>query len=167
MNKSIFKRGMNRIFHMMARFLPGSRNVRPFLHRLRGVVVHGKIFIGDQVYIDNEFPECVEIGDETQIGIRSIIIAHFREPGRVVIGKKVWIGPNCVISTSEGQTLTIGDGAVIGASSVITSDVPPGIFMCTEHAKPIAKVFVPWIETTAYKDLMRGLVPLRKKNYTD
>ena len=107
-------------------------------------------------------PEYVEIGDETQIGIRSIIIAHFRKPGKVVIGKKVWIGPNCVISTSEGQTLIIGDEAVIGASSVITSDVPPGIFMCAEHAKPVARVSVPWTETIPYKKSIRGLVPLRK-----
>ncbi|MFX0135182.1 MAG: acyltransferase [Candidatus Hodarchaeota archaeon] len=154
---------MNRIYQKLAMFLPGSHSVRPFLHKLRGVTIHGKVFIGDQVYIDNEYPECVEIGDETQIGIRTMILAHFRAPGRIVIGKQVWIGPNCVISTSEGRTLTIGDGAVIGASSVITFDIPPGIFVCPEKPKPIAKVTVPLTENTEYKNFMRGLIPLRKK----
>lgn len=140
----------------------GGFKFRPFLHKLRGVKIHGNVFIGEQVYIENEYPECVEIGDEAQIGIRTIIIAHFRGPGKIVIGKKVWIGPNCVISTSVGRTLTIGDGAVIGASSVVTSDVPPGIFVSPEKAQPIAKATIPWTEKTAYKDFIKGLVPLRK-----
>lgn len=115
------------------------------------------------MYIENEYPECVEIGDQTQIGIRSIILAHFRGPGKIVIGKKVWIGPNCVISAAAGQILTIGDNAVIGASSVVTSDVPPGIFVSADRAQPFAKVTVPWTEEKDYKDLIRGLVPIRKK----
>lgn len=161
--KNIVKRSLNRSLQSLAMFLPGSRTVRPFLHRLRGVVIHGKIFIGDQVYIENEYPECVEIGSETQIGVRTIIIAHFRGPGKIVIGEKVWIGPNCVISSSVGRKLTIGDGAVVGASSVVTSDVPPGILVSPEKAKPIARATIPWTEKTAYKDFIRGLVPLKKR----
>ncbi len=162
MKKNLFYNITNRILQLLAMFLPGARSVRPFLHRLRGVTIHGHIFIGDQVYIENEYPECVEIGNETQIGIRTIIIAHFRGPGRIVIGEKVWIGPNCVISTSVGRSLTIGDGAVIGASSVVTTDIPPGIFVSSERAQPIAKATIPWTEKTAYKDFIKGLVPLRK-----
>ncbi len=161
MRKNVFIRIVNRSLHLFAMFLPGSKTIRPFLHRIRGVTIHGSVFIGDQVYIENEYPECVEIGEETQIGIRSMIIAHFRGPGKIIIGKKVWIGPNCVISTSMGRTLTIGDRAVIGASSVVTSDVPAGIFVCSERAKPVAKVTVPWTEDTSYEDMIRGLVPLR------
>ena len=45
----------------MARFLPGSTSLRPFLHKLRGVRIQGDVFIGDDVYIENEYPECIEI----------------------------------------------------------------------------------------------------------
>ena len=82
---------------------------------------------------------------------------------KVVIGKNVWIGPNCVIAAAAGQTLTIGDNAVIGASSVVTSDIPEGVFVSAERPQPLARVTVPWTEEATYKDLIRGLVPLRKK----
>lgn len=160
----MFKRFLCRILHILAMFIPaGGFKFRHSLHKLRGVKIHGNIFIGEQVYIENEYPECVEIGEKTQIGVRIIIVAHFRGHGKIVIGKKVWIGPNYVISTSNGRTLTIGDGAVIGASSVVTSDVPPGIFVSPEKAQPIAKVNVPWTEKTSYEELIRNLVPLRRE----
>ena len=100
---------------MIARFSPGAESIRPFLHRLRGVDIHGKIFIGEEVYIENEHPECVEIHDQAQIALRTIIVAHFRGTGRVIIGQKVWIGAGCIIAASAGQTLLIGEGAVVAA----------------------------------------------------
>ena len=163
MEKNFITRLFNRGLHILARNLPGAKTIRPFLHRLRGVNIHGNVFIGDQVYIENEYPECVEINDETQIGIRSIIIAHLRGPGKVVIGKKVWIGPNCVIAAADGRTLRIGDDAVIAASTTVTSNVPPGILISSERGVPIAKVTIPWTEETAYTDSIRGLIPLRKE----
>lgn len=160
--KSIFRRFLNRPLHLLAMFLPGSTTIRPFLHRLRGVKIEAGVFIGDQVYIENEYPECVEIGQETQISIRSIIIAHFRGSGKVVIGKRVWIGPNCVITTSGDHVLRIGDGAVIGALSVVSSDVPAGTFVSGERARPIARATLPWTTYVDYGDLLRSLIPLRK-----
>lgn len=162
MKQNIIRRLVNRPLHLLAMFLPGSTTIRPFLHRLRGVKIGAGVFIGDQVYIENEYPECVEIGQETQISIRSIIVAHFRGAGKVVIGKRVWIGPNCVIATSGDHILKIGDGAVIGASSVVSSDVPAGTFVSGERARPIARATVPWTTYIDYGDLMRSLVPLRR-----
>ncbi|MEE9572729.1 MAG: hypothetical protein V3W20_06775 [Candidatus Neomarinimicrobiota bacterium] len=92
MKINIFRRLFNRTLHILAMNLPGLCNLRSFLHRLRGVKIHGNVAIGDQVYIENEYPECVEIGDGSAIGLRSTIIAHHRGQGRVVIGKNVWIG---------------------------------------------------------------------------
>jgi len=63
MARSFPRRISNRILHLMARFLPGSKSLRPFLHGLRGVKIHGTVFIGDDVYLENEYPECVEIHD--------------------------------------------------------------------------------------------------------
>jgi len=141
----------------MARFSPGATSFRPFLHRLRGVKIYGRVFIGDDVYIENEHPECVEIHDQAQIVIRTVIMAHFRGTGKVVIGEKVWIGPCCVIAASPGQTLTIGEGAVLAAGSVVTKDVPPFTFMGGVPAKPIARVTVPMSLSTSFDDFKSGL----------
>jgi acetyltransferase-like isoleucine patch superfamily enzyme len=163
-NRKLFLRPLNRVLHLSARILPGGTSIRPFLHRLRGVKIHSNVFIGDDVYIENEYPERVEIGEGTQIGIRSMIIAHLRGPGKIIIGEKVWIGPNCVISGTYGRTLTIGEGSVIAASSVVTMDIPPGSFYSGERGKVIAKVGVPLTTETTYAQFVRGLVPLKEKS---
>jgi acetyltransferase-like isoleucine patch superfamily enzyme len=136
--KNLLRRGSNRILHKLARAVPGSTSLRPALHRWRGVAIGHNVFIGDDVYLENEFPELVEIGDGTAIGLRTVIIAHVGQPdeksglvaGRIVIGKNVWIGACSFISTSPGTSLTIGDGAVIGACSVIVNkNIRPHAFV--------------------------------------
>jgi acetyltransferase-like isoleucine patch superfamily enzyme len=161
MKKNLFSQFLNRVLHLLCQFLPGATTLRPFLHRLRGVKIHGKVFIGDQVYIENAYPECVEIHEGVQIGIRSIILAHFRGAGRVVVEKNVWIGPNCVIATSPKRTLTIGEGAVIGASSVVTMDIPSKAFYALDKATHIANVRVPLTLETSYESFLRGLTPIK------
>ena len=160
MNKSLPRRVANRILHLIAQFAPGASTLRPFLHKLRGVKIHGTVFIGDQVYLENEYPEMVEIHDGVQIVLRSIIMCHFRGTGKVVIEPNVWIGPNCVITAPTGRTLTIGEGSVVAASSVVTRDVPKFMFVGGSPAKRIARVTVPMTLNTPYEDFKKGLAPL-------
>jgi heptaprenylglycerol acetyltransferase len=159
MPKNAFRRIFNRIAHSLARTLPGATTVRPFLHRLRGVKVGSKVFIGDEVYLENEFPECIEIQTGAQIGIRTIVLAHIRGTGRVVIEKNVWIGPQCVIAVSPERELRIGEGAVIGPSSVITASVPARAFLSPERPKHAADAEVPLATATSYAQFLRGLRP--------
>ncbi len=84
MHKSLLRRIANRILHLLAQFAPGATSLRPFLHKLRGVKIHGTIFIGDQVYLENEYPEMVEIHDGVQIVLRTIIMCHFGPSGNSV-----------------------------------------------------------------------------------
>src|SRR5437867_3420328 len=148
--KSLIRAIGNRFLHQMARMLPGATSLRPFLHGLRGVKIHGKVFIGDDVYLENEYPEAVEIHDGVQIGLRTTIIAHTRGPGRVVFEKDSFIGASCIIAASTGKTLTIGEGAVVGIGSCVTTDIAPFTFYGAEKAKPIAKVTVPLTTDTSY-----------------
>lgn len=165
MEKTLVRRALNRIIQAFAYSVPGSETTRPFLHRLRGVRIYGHVFIGEQVHIENEYPECIEINDGAQIVLRTIIMAHFRGAGRVVIGKNVWIGPGCIIAASApGKTLTIGEGSVLAAGSVVTKDVPPYTFVGGAPAKPIAKVTVPMTLTTGYDEWKNGLVRLLNVN---
>jgi len=163
MKKNIFRRICNRFLHLLARFSPGATTIRPSLHKLRGVKIQGKVFIGDDVYIENEYPECIEIYDGAQIALRTTIIAHFRGTGRVIIGKKVWAGAQCLIAASPNQILTIGEGAVLAAGSVVTKDVPPYTFVGGVPAKTIATVTVPMTLETDFEAFKKGLIPIKKK----
>jgi len=163
MKKSAPRRVFNRILGMVARFAPGATSLRPFLHKLRGVRITGRVFIGDDVYMENEYPECIELHDGAQIALRTILIAHTRGPGRIVVGKNAFIGANCVVATSPGKTLTIGEGAVIATSSVIASDVSAYTLVANEKAQPRAKVTVPLALETSYDSFLDGLRPLKRK----
>jgi bifunctional N-acetylglucosamine-1-phosphate-uridyltransferase/glucosamine-1-phosphate-acetyltransferase GlmU-like protein len=160
--KPLLRRMLNRVLHSAARALPGSVSLRPALHRWRGALVGRNVFIGDEVYLENEYPECIEIGDSSEIGLRTVILAHLRGPGRVVIGRNVWIGPCCLIASAHGRTLTIGDGAVIAGACVITADVAEGTFVRAPVAAPAGIARVP-LATSTYQQFLLGLRPIRNR----
>jgi heptaprenylglycerol acetyltransferase len=161
--KSWFRRVLNRVLARIARSAPGGMTLRPWLHKLRGVRIHGRAFIGDDVYIENEYPECVELQDGVQLTIRCTIIAHTRGAGRVIIGKDVFIGANCTITAPAGRTICIQEGAVIAAGTVISSDVPAYTLIGSERPKPLAQVTVPLTMDTSYNAFLVGLRPLKKR----
>ena len=61
MKKSLGRRIINRTLHLIAQYSPGATGFRPFIHKLRGVKILGDVFIGDQVYLENEYPHRVEL----------------------------------------------------------------------------------------------------------
>ncbi len=159
--ESLPRRVSNRILHVLARFLPGSTSVRPFLHRLRGVKIGKDVFIGDDVYLENEYPSGVEIQDGVHISVRAMILAHTRGPGSIVIEKDAFIGPNTVIMTSGSKPLRIGEGAVVGAGVVVSRDVPAHVLFANEAAKAVANVGVPFTKAETTEEFVRGLSPIR------
>jgi len=167
MKRSLLRRVFNRLLHLMARFMPGSTSLRPFLHRLRGVKIQGSVFIGDDVYLENEHPDCVEIHDGAAIGLRSTIVAHSGgtgERGKIVIERNAAIMSCCTVICSAGQTLTIGEGSVLSAGSVVTNDVPPHTLCAGPRARTVATVTVPYTLDANHSDFVRGLRPLRVPN---
>ena len=162
MEENIFRGAFNRILHLIARFAPGATSLRPVLHRLRGVKIHGRVFIGDDVYLENSHPEAIEMYDEAEIAPRASLIAHFRGTGKIILKQKAWIGTGCIIIASPKQILTIGEGSVVAAGSVVTKDVPPFTLVGGVPAKPIAKVTVPMtLEGTSFEDFQAGLERLK------
>ena len=159
--KPIYRRSLNRICHLLARYLPGATNLRPFLHKSRGVKITGKVFIGDDVYIENEYPENVEIHDGAQILLRTTIIAHFRGTGKIVIGKNACIGMCCSIAASPNKIIMIGEGAVIGMNSSVISNVPPYTFAYGSPAKPKYNSQIPITLETDYLSWKKGLKPIK------
>jgi UDP-3-O-[3-hydroxymyristoyl] glucosamine N-acyltransferase len=157
--KPLLRRVANRMLHTLARICPGSYSLRPRLHRWRGVKVGRNVFIGEDVYLENEYPECVEIGDNCEVGLRTVIMAHMRGPGRVILKPNVWIGPCCLIASANERVLTIGEGAVIGGGTVITADVPARAFVKVATSPPAAVANVPLTSAT-YEEFVRGLRPV-------
>jgi serine acetyltransferase len=152
---------LNWPLHLLARSLPGT-SLRVRLHRLRGVQIGKNVHIGEGAYLENNYPECIEIGDDVQIGIRTIIMAHLRGPGRVIIEKEAYVGPGCVIATSHGRTLRIGAGAVVGALTAVTADVPARAFLRGTAPQQVGMVLKPLSTAGSYNEFVRGLAPLRR-----
>jgi acetyltransferase-like isoleucine patch superfamily enzyme len=158
--KSVARHAFNRFLHLLCRFGPGGATLRPLFHRMRGVAVGKNVWIGDEVYLDNEFPECVEIEDGAMIELRSTILAHTHGAGRVVVGKNAFIGAGAVIVTSANRTLVIGEGSVIMASSLVTGSVAPYTLYGSDASKPLARITKPFTGDTTYEEFITTLRPL-------
>jgi len=147
----------NRILQILARSAPGALSVRPFLHRCRGVHIEKNVWIGYDAIVETGFPHLVTIKSGATIGIRAMIIAHFRGLDRgVVIEEDAFIGPGAIILPN----VTIGRGAVVTAGSVVTSSVPPMTLVQGNPAKPKARVSVPPSLGTDFRTFLAGLRPL-------
>lgn len=108
------------------------------------------IHLGDDVFLNYGcvlLDVCpIRIGDMTQIGpyVQILTADHPRdaatrdqgyETGKpITIGRNVWIGGGALLLPG----VTVGDDAVIGAGSVVTRDVPAGVTVAGNPARPLA-----------------------------
>ncbi len=88
----------------------------------------------------------VRIGEGTMLGpsVQIYCPEHHKELEKrqagleiakpVKIGANVWIGGSAIILGG----VTIGDGAIVGAGAVVTQDVPPGITVVGNPARPVS-----------------------------
>lgn len=95
----------------------------------RGII--GDTVIHSDVKIDN----LVHIAHDCQIGNGTLIAAGVILGGKVIIGKNCFIGLNATIR----QKIKIGDGALVGMGAVVVNDVPPGVTVVGNPARPLIK----------------------------
>src|SRR5215469_11509296 len=149
----------NRLLQTVARAAPGAKTLRVRLHRWRGVKIAAGVSIGYDVVIETSKPQLVTIGDEAVIGMRTTVIAHFREVRGVTIGPKANIGPGAIIMPG----VTIGEGAVVTAGSVVTRSVPPMTVVQGNPAKAVARNGVALLPDVSLAQFTASLRPLERR----
>lgn len=87
----------------------------------------------------------IHIGDMTQVGpcVQILTADHPRDAATreaglefgkpITIGRNVWIGGGALILPG----VRVGDDSVIGAGAVVTRDVPPGVTVAGNPARPL------------------------------
>jgi acetyltransferase-like isoleucine patch superfamily enzyme len=153
-----FVRGsINRLLQLLARILPGGQTIRIMLHRARGVHIGSNVFISEDVILETACPNLITIEDRVSIGIRTIVIAHFRELNEgVTIESDVFIGPGVIVLPN----VTIGRGAVVAAGSVVTRSVPAMTIVQGNPAVPVARCGIPLRPDVTQKEFSRQLSSL-------
>jgi len=155
---------VNRLLNLLARVVPGGFSLRLILHRLRGVKIGEGVWIGDDVYFDEDFPEAIEIQDNVAIATRCTLIAHTKGVGKIIIEKGAAIGAGSVIVCGFEQTLTIGQGAVVSAGSTVLNDIPAFTLCGPPRIKVYGQVTVPFRDAATFDQFRRGIRPVRVKS---
>jgi acyl-CoA synthetase (AMP-forming)/AMP-acid ligase II/acetyltransferase-like isoleucine patch superfamily enzyme/acyl carrier protein len=156
----------NRLFQMLALYIPGNKTSRVWLHRQRGVQIGNNVSIGLSSLIESAYPRLVSIGDNVTIGTRVVIIGHLRDStdqSRILdrptvrLENDVYLGPGVIVLPN----VTIGQGAVVSAGSVVNHSVPPKTLVQGNPAKPVAHCGVSLGGGVPYEQFLRQLTPIK------
>jgi acetyltransferase-like isoleucine patch superfamily enzyme len=148
----------NRVFQELARFLPGARTLRVWLHRHRGVEIGEGAWIGYDCVLETSRPHLIRIGRNSIISIRVMLIAHFRGEVGITIEDDVFVGPGAIILPN----VTLGRGCVVTAGSVVTTSVAAHTLVQGNPARPLATCGVDLAGDATMKSFLRSLRPLKK-----
>jgi acetyltransferase-like isoleucine patch superfamily enzyme len=110
--------------------------LRVSLYRAMGVAIGRNVFVGLDTWLDDQFPELIQIADDVTISFRVTVVVHddARRMNAIVPGagdgtvapvrleRGCYLGAGCMILPG----VTVGERAVVGAGAVVTRDVPPG-----------------------------------------
>jgi len=115
---------LNYLVIYASKHLP-SLTFKRFLFRRLGMRLGSNVTISSGVTLDYFFPEQLEIGDNTIVGMDAMILTHEFLHDRFRIGS-VKIGSNCLIAARSTVLagVTIKDGTTVAAMSLVNKGVP-------------------------------------------
>lgn len=126
--------------------------VRPWLWKLTGAKIRGKISIGYDVYYDVGNASHIIIEDGVWVASRCIILCHRRDMSSYSVGddynelpyikSDVHLKKGCCVSMGSiiMPGVTIGEGAIIGAGSIVTKDIPAWTIAVGSPAKVVKQI---------------------------
>lgn len=121
------------------------KGFRRIFHKLRGTKIGRRVEIGYYVFIDNRYPEFVELEDNVTVTSNCTILTHdlsmrfidgTETIGKVRIKKGAFIGMNSTIMPG----VTIGENCIIGCGSVVTRDTEANSIYAGVPAKKISSI---------------------------
>jgi serine acetyltransferase len=107
-----------------------SLTLKRAILRALGIKLGRNVTIASGVTLDYFFPELIEIGDNTIVGMDAMVLTHeflhdrWRN-GKVSIGRNVMVGAQSTVLAG----VSVGDGATISAMSLVHKSVPSGAFV--------------------------------------
>ncbi|MFC1479581.1 acyltransferase [Planctomycetota bacterium] len=110
----------------IAALMPASF-LRVLVYRMLGVKIGHNVYIAPGAMIDAFYPQLIELGDSSFLGLGCRILAHeytavnFRI-GKVCIGKGSVLGAYSTVRSG----VTIGEKCTVGANSFVNRDVSDG-----------------------------------------
>lgn len=120
---------INYLVVMMCKNIP-SLSLKNHIYRAIGMKIGRNVTVASGVMMDPYFPELIEIGDNSIIGMDALVITHeflhdrFRSGG-IVIGKDCMIGARCTVLAG----VTLGDRTTISAMSLVCKGTPTDSFV--------------------------------------
>jgi acetyltransferase-like isoleucine patch superfamily enzyme len=107
-----------------------SLTIKRMIFRALGMRLGRNVTIASGVTLDYFFPELIEIGENTIVGMDAMILTHEflhdrLRTGKVTIGRNTLVGAQSMILAG----VTVGAGAKISAMSLVHKSVPIGAFV--------------------------------------
>lgn len=124
----------------------------PFIWKLTGVNIKGKIFVSYDVFYDVNNARLITIENGVLISPRVTFFCHKRDLSNYYCGdinnklpyifENIHLKRNCSIGIGSIilPGVTIGEGAIIGAGSVVTKDIPDWTIAVGNPAKVIKQI---------------------------
>jgi UDP-3-O-[3-hydroxymyristoyl] glucosamine N-acyltransferase len=89
----------------------------------------GDTIIEDGARIDN----LAHISHNVRIGAHAVVVTQTTICGSVEIGRGAWVSPNASVLNQ----CKVGAGAVVGMGAVVIADVPEGVVVAGNPARPV------------------------------
>jgi heptaprenylglycerol acetyltransferase len=107
-----------------------SLALKRWVFRRLGMRLGRGVTIASGVAMDYFFPELIEVGDHTIIGMDAMVLAHEFLHDRFRSGA-VRIGANCLVGANSTMLVgvTLGDGTTVAAMSLVHKGTPAGAFV--------------------------------------
>lgn len=152
--RTIAPRSLVRIYlqkrlHQAARrtIVPG---LRLRLYRWMGIAIGHHVFVGLDTWLDDQFPELIQIEDDVTVSFRVTVVVHDdarrmdgTRPGAgdgtvapVILRRGCYLGAACLILPG----VTVGEEAIVAAGAVVTRDVPPRTVVAGVPARVVKDV---------------------------